>query len=144
MTGKVRDSIVPNAIHIIEPETVTDGDIDSGAATAGQVLQADGSGGADWDNLIVTDLDSGSALAGQVMTADGAGAVEWAPMAPFYLGDNAGETLALGTLFAAAAGRAHKLGDWCCYHDTVAGSYVLCMATGTGASDFVKFGAVIP
>ena len=144
MTGKVRDSIVPNAIHIIEPETVTDGDIDSGTATAGQVLQADGSGGADWDDLEVGDIDSGTETAGKVMTADGSGGASWEKMAPFYLGTNAGQTLTLGTLFAAAAGRAHALGDFCCYLDSVAGAYRLCMATGTGASDFVEFVAVIP
>ena len=60
-------------------ETVTASDIDSESATDGQRIIADGSGGADWEDLVVTDsdIDSESATDGQVLTADGAGGASW-------------------------------------------------------------------
>ena len=117
MAGKVRDSIVPNAIHTIEPNTI-----------------------------VAADLHSEGEAAGLVLTSDGADGAYWAAPTPisFYLGDNAGQTSNLGAAFLAAAGRAHVRGDMCVYRDTVASGYRMCIATGTGASDFLEMLAVIP
>ena len=54
--------------------TVTASNVDSGEATSGQVLTADGSGGASWSDSVIT---SGEATSGQVLTADGEGGASW-------------------------------------------------------------------
>lgn len=79
--GKVRSRNIPGALGDIVPETVQAGDVDSESATSGQILTADGAGGADWANpaedIQVGDMDSEAATAGQLLTADGAGGASW-------------------------------------------------------------------
>ena len=78
-----------------QPDEIDAGDLGSGAAGAGEVLTADGVGGAQWnpagtpgahasthsqggtDPIDAGDLASGAALDGQVLTADGLGGAGW-------------------------------------------------------------------
>lgn len=52
-------------------------DVKSTGETAGKVLTADGSGGADWDNVSGEDILSTGATSGKVLTADGSGGADW-------------------------------------------------------------------
>ncbi len=63
-------------------------EVNSEAATVGQVLTADGAGAAAFETLavVVAEIDSEAATVGQVLTADGAGAAAWDdPAGPGYL-----------------------------------------------------------
>jgi len=59
-----------------------------------------------------------------------------------YLGTIAGQTTNLGATFLSTTGRAHKAGDMCAYYDSVGVAYRFCIATGTGASNFLEYLAV--
>lgn len=61
---------------------VTSDMIDSEDATSGQVLTADGNGGAEWSDIptptiTVDNIDSEDSTLGQVATSDGSGGVSW-------------------------------------------------------------------
>lgn len=64
-------------------ETVVASDVDSEAATTGQVLTADGMGGATWEDggsggaVVVADIDSEASSDKQVIMSNGAGGATW-------------------------------------------------------------------
>lgn len=51
--------------------------LDSNTGTSGQVLMANGTGGASYQNINAAAIDSGLATAGQFLVANGSGGCSW-------------------------------------------------------------------
>ena len=85
----IKENLMPADLQAAKDYTdnhMVDNDhIDSGTATAGQILTADGNGGASWDTpsttVTASDVDSETATAGQVLAADGNGGASWQTVA---------------------------------------------------------------